>query len=65
MATKRPRRPKQKPRIYVALRLLEEDFEALTALAEADRRPRGQYVEILVLDHIAEMKKAAEGGKRA
>jgi len=45
-------------RHYVAVRLLPEDFRALTLLAKADRRARGQYLEMLLIDKIREQQSA-------
>lgn len=44
------------PRFYVGVRLQPDDYASLTELAREDRRGRGQYMEILLLKHLREVR---------
>lgn len=57
MTTRKPKVETPAPRRTVAVRLTEAEYAALSALAEADYRSLSQYMELLLLRHLAETKK--------
>lgn len=57
MTTRKPKPTTPAPRRTVAVRLTEAEYAALSDLAEADHRSMSQYMELLLLRHLAEAKK--------